>query len=149
LLLPQLIKTLLLPLDFIVMSVRRAEAAVIVRLAAVLQTLQVPVDVVETWPYSHACTCQGPAFSSASLIGDGGGNSPRFYGPYCVGVDLSGDPTRGDLPPFLPILQGAREAGLKIAIHCGETMNVREAEAVLDFHPDRLGHMAVMVRCSL
>ena len=41
----------------------------------------------------------------------------------------------------------AREVGkLKVSIHCAEVMNVREAETVLNFRPDRLGHMVVLVR---
>jgi hypothetical protein len=39
----------------------------------------------------------------------------------------------------------ARDAGLEVSVHCGETMNVAESEAVIDFRPDRLGHMCVMV----
>lgn len=40
------------------------------------------------------------------------------YPEYIVGVDLSGDPTRGD--PYIELLQQCRDAGLKIAAHCGE-----------------------------
>jgi adenosine deaminase len=37
-----------------------------------------------------------------------------------VGLDLSGDPTKGLLTDYLPILAHARNAGLKISIHCAE-----------------------------
>ena len=35
-----------------------------------------------------------------------------------VGIDLSGDPTKGDA--FIELLNQARNAGLKIAAHCAE-----------------------------
>jgi adenosine deaminase len=70
--------------------------------------------------------------------------SAREYGPYVVGVELSGDPTRGDARTFLPLLADARGAGLRVSVHCGETMNVAETEAILDTAPDRLGHMCVL-----
>jgi hypothetical protein len=34
----------------------------------------------------------------------------------------------------------------QVTIHAGEVMNVAETEAILDFEPDRLGHMVVLVR---
>jgi adenosine deaminase len=37
-----------------------------------------------------------------------------------VGLDLSGDPTKGLVTDYLPILAYARNAGLKISIHCAE-----------------------------
>jgi adenosine deaminase len=37
-----------------------------------------------------------------------------------VGVDLSGDPVKGLATDYLPILASARNAGLKISIHCAE-----------------------------
>lgn len=35
-----------------------------------------------------------------------------------VGIDLSGDPTKGDA--FIELLEQARKAGLRIAAHCAE-----------------------------
>ena len=72
-----------------------------------------------------------------------------FMNKYIVGLDVSGDPTRSDLSLLLPALTNARQAGLRISIHCGEVMNVRETELVLDFAPDRLGHMCVLVPSSI
>ncbi|PNF24112.1 hypothetical protein B7P43_G03245 [Cryptotermes secundus] len=57
-----------------------------------------------------------------------------------VGLDLSGDPMKGSLTDYLPSLAHARNAGLKISIHCAEIPNPDEVEKILDFHPDRLGH---------
>ncbi|GAX15340.1 adenosine deaminase [Fistulifera solaris] len=74
-----------------------------------------------------------------------------------VGMDLGGNPTRGDFHCFRPHLERARQAGLRITLHCGEvadcdmTSNIThadetscstysEVQAMLDFHPDRLGH---------
>ena len=84
--------------------------------------------------------------------------------PYVVGVDLGGNPTKGSFVDFLPALQAARLAGLKVSVHCGEVPcsglgpagsvaagvapvdrakwdeAAREAELVVAFRPDRLGH---------
>ncbi|TKY90812.1 hypothetical protein EX895_000810 [Sporisorium graminicola] len=58
-----------------------------------------------------------------------------------VGIDLSGDPTKGDWSTFLPALKRARSLGLKITLHAGEvTDRDSEMSQMLDFHPDRFGH---------
>ncbi|XP_021934884.1 adenosine deaminase-like protein isoform X2 [Zootermopsis nevadensis] len=57
-----------------------------------------------------------------------------------VGLDLSGDPTKGLVSDYLPVLARGRNAGLKISIHCAEVPNSDEVEEILNFHPDRLGH---------
>jgi adenosine deaminase len=101
-----------------------------------------------------------------------------------VGIDVSGDPTKGTLEPILALLdaalptrRSARAAGggrppagaaggaaaegapphvpaarpprLRVTVHAGEVMNVAEAEAVLDWAPDRLGHMCVLSRTTV
>ncbi|KAL7293673.1 hypothetical protein TKK_0012752 [Trichogramma kaykai] len=55
-----------------------------------------------------------------------------------VGIDLSGDPTKGDA--FIDLLNQARQANLKIAAHCAEVANENETIDILSFKPDRLGH---------
>jgi adenosine deaminase len=71
----------------------------------------------------------------------------RQISEYVVGVDLGGNPTRGDFRDFLPLFQKAREGGCKITIHCGEiecddpeSATYAEAKAILEFQPDRIGH---------
>lgn len=81
---------------------------------------------------------------------------------FVVGMDLGGNPTKNDFRDFKDILQRARDAGLKLTIHCGEvpcgesngecneTLKTAfdEATAILDFAPDRLGH-ALLLPVSL
>ncbi|KAI4342923.1 hypothetical protein MLD38_027486 [Melastoma candidum] len=57
-----------------------------------------------------------------------------------VGIDLSGNPTKGEWVTFIPALEYARKQGLKISLHCGEVPNRTEINGMLDFHPDRVGH---------
>jgi adenosine deaminase len=42
-----------------------------------------------------------------------------------VGLDLSGDPMKGLVTDYLPILARGRNAGLKTSIHCAEVCNCR------------------------
>jgi adenosine deaminase len=57
-----------------------------------------------------------------------------------TGVDLSGDPVKGDFKDFLIILEKARKSHLKLALHCGEVRNDDEILEMLEFGMDRLGH---------
>jgi adenosine deaminase len=77
---------------------------------------------------------------------------------YIVGVDLGGNPTKNDFRDYEAAFQLARNAGLKVTIHCGEVpcgesandkdekmaKAFQEAEAVLRFNPDRLGHALLL-----
>lgn len=55
-----------------------------------------------------------------------------------VGIDLSGDPTKGQFETFLPALHRARSVGLKITLHAGEVPHTNpEMSTMLDFNPDR------------
>lgn len=61
-----------------------------------------------------------------------------------VGLDVSGDPTRGDMTPILALLKEKAAGKIPVCIHAGETMNVAETEAILDYRPERLGHCCVL-----
>jgi adenosine deaminase len=60
-----------------------------------------------------------------------------------VGLELSGDPRSGSFADIKPVLEEARtEHGLKITLHCAESEEQSGAEAqdMIEFKPDRLGH---------
>eukprot|EP00924_Labyrinthula_sp_SR-Ha-C_P011034 maker-scaffold_33-snap-gene-3.72-mRNA-1 protein AED:0.26 eAED:0.26 QI:179/1/1/1/1/1/2/711/351 len=57
-----------------------------------------------------------------------------------VGIDFSGNPNEGNFSDFLPILKHARNLGFKITVHCGEVLNEKEVDNILNFSPERLGH---------
>ena len=66
---------------------------------------------------------------------------------FVVGLELSGDPRCGDFADFKELFESARsEHALKITLHCAETEELmREAQAMIDFKPDRLGHCLFLV----
>lgn len=61
-----------------------------------------------------------------------------------VGIDLSGNPVVGEWETYLPALKHAKELGIPITVHCGEVPNRKEIQAVLDFCPQRLGHVCCL-----
>ncbi|CAD6222739.1 unnamed protein product [Miscanthus lutarioriparius] len=61
-----------------------------------------------------------------------------------IGIDLSGNPVVGEWETYLPALQHAKNLGIPITIHCGEVANRKEIQAVLDFFPQRLGHVCCL-----
>ncbi|KAJ9591848.1 hypothetical protein L9F63_001665, partial [Diploptera punctata] len=67
-------------------------------------------------------------------------SAKQQYPHIIAGIDLSGDPSKGMISDFLPLLERARNAGLSISIHCAEIPNPEEVEKILEFKPDRLGH---------
>jgi len=85
-------------------------------------------------------------------------NTPPL--PNVVGVDLGGNPTRGDFDrDFRILFERARSFGLRVTLHCAEiscgsddTSNddewqrqaYKEAQDMLSFGPDRLGHALLL-----
>lgn len=64
-------------------------------------------------------------------------------GGIVVGIDLSGDPTRGEWTTWEPALAAARAGGLPLTLHCGEVDNEDEVS------PSREMHMSVVARRHL
>lgn len=56
------------------------------------------------------------------------------------GIDLSGDPACKTFADFQSTLKKAKDAGLKLALHCGEIDNKEEIKTMLEFGMHRLGH---------
>lgn len=100
---------------------------------------------------------------AVSFLGDrAGGRFPNRV----VGIDVGGNPSRGDLRTFFPLLRKAKDAGLFVTLHCAEVYcggddlgdeatglspsaitARREAEAILEsgqFVPDRIGHALLL-----
>ncbi|GMI27505.1 hypothetical protein TeGR_g8788, partial [Tetraparma gracilis] len=61
---------------------------------------------------------------------------------FVVGVEIGGNPMKGDFATFVPLLEKARDIGLKVSVHCAEVpASVKdEMEEIINFRPDRLGH---------
>lgn len=63
--------------------------------------------------------------------------------PHVVGIDLCGNPTKGDVRIFTPAFQRAKQEGLGITVHFAEvpaSSSDLELRTLLDWQPDRLGH---------
>ncbi|KAN0060473.1 alpha tubulin suppressor [Thecaphora frezii] len=74
----------------------------------------------------------------------------RYRGQGVVGIDLSGDPTKGEWEDWLPALQRAKEAGLKVALHAGEVKERdEEMRKMIEFRPDRFGHCCFLSASNL
>ncbi len=61
-----------------------------------------------------------------------------------VGVDLCGDPSKGDISIFKEAFQKSQLYGLKITLHFAEipaSSSLLELNTLLSFNPDRLGHV--------
>lgn len=68
----------------------------------------------------------------------------RYRSRGVVGVDLCGDPSKGDVLIFREAFQKAKLHGLKITLHFAEipaSSSILELETLLSFEPDRLGHV--------
>lgn len=68
----------------------------------------------------------------------------HFQSSGVVGIDLCGDPTKGDVRIFEPAFARARAAGLKLTLHFAEadaSASDAELRTLLSWKPDRLGHV--------
>ena len=78
---------------------------------------------------------------AARLRGDEGSAGAK----YVVGVDFSGNPTKGCFSDFLPAFRLARDqCGLRVAVHAGEVPHAADSAAIVDFGADRLGHALLL-----
>lgn len=63
--------------------------------------------------------------------------------PTVVGIDLCGNPTKGDVSTFTPAFKRAKTLGLDITVHFAEmpaSSTELELTTLLTWFPDRLGH---------
>ena len=68
----------------------------------------------------------------------------RYRSRGIVGVDLCGDPSKGDVATFEEPFHRAKQHGLKITLHFAEvpaSSSPMELNTLLSFKPDRLGHV--------
>lgn len=68
----------------------------------------------------------------------------KYQSSGVVGVDLCGDPSKGDVSTFEEAFCRAQQHGLKITLHFAETpasSSLVELNTLLYFKPDRLGHV--------
>jgi len=57
-----------------------------------------------------------------------------------VGVDLCGDPTRGDVSELRDLMRRVRLTGMGLTAHIAETRENSDSSEILSWRPDRLGH---------
>ena len=68
----------------------------------------------------------------------------KYHSAGVCGVDLCGDPAKGDVRIFTGAFARAKAAGLKITLHFAEgevSASDLELQTLLSWKPDRLGHV--------
>lgn len=67
----------------------------------------------------------------------------RYKAQGVVGIDICGNPMSGDVSIFKPAFARARSQGLHVTVHFAEVAqsDATELQTMLDFQPDRLGHV--------
>jgi len=68
----------------------------------------------------------------------------REFPSHVVGLDFSGNPTRGSFSQLIPALQYGQKMGYKTSVHFAEVENAMESNQMIDFKPDRLAHANFM-----
>lgn len=68
----------------------------------------------------------------------------REFSSHVVGVDFSGNPTRGSFMQLLPAMQYAKRQGYNTSVHFAEVENAIESNQMIDFKPNRLAHANYM-----
>lgn len=72
-------------------------------------------------------------------------SAPKEIRSLIVGVELSGNPLRGQWKDFQAVFEDARKRlGLLVTLHFAEVFNDEEALSMLQFNPDRIGHAVQM-----
>ncbi|RAH40969.1 putative adenosine deaminase [Aspergillus brunneoviolaceus CBS 621.78] len=74
---------------------------------------------------------------------------PQKAGGAVIGLDICGNPTKGDIALYAPAIALAKAAGLGVTVHFAEVApnphqprrQEEELRTLLDFEPDRLGHV--------
>ncbi|RFU25094.1 hypothetical protein B7463_g11246, partial [Scytalidium lignicola] len=68
----------------------------------------------------------------------------KYQSQGVVGIDLCGDPAKGDVSIFAPAFQKAKANSLSITIHFAESplsSTEKELQTLLSYEPDRIGHV--------
>ncbi|QIW97103.1 hypothetical protein AMS68_002621 [Peltaster fructicola] len=64
--------------------------------------------------------------------------------PVVLGIDLCGNPMKGDVSVFTPLFLRAQRSGLRTTVHfaeVSESSTEKELTTILSWKPDRLGHV--------
>ncbi|XP_061396973.1 adenosine deaminase-like protein [Musca vetustissima] len=64
----------------------------------------------------------------------------KNYPNIIKGMDLSGNPAKGNFNDFMHLLEKVKASDLKLALHCAEIENEKETQQMLDFNFERCGH---------
>ena len=64
----------------------------------------------------------------------------RQQWPSIIGIGIGGDERRAGAEPFRELFQEAKEAGLRLTAHAGETMGPESIWAALNIGAERIGH---------
>ena len=107
-------------------------------LEAIVQTIQSTVKSLDSMIVQFLVSVdRGRSLEDAVENIDLAVEFARLYPDIVVGVDFSGDPTKGDAKEFVPLLKKAKARGLFISVHMAETNNLEDRKTLLAAEPDR------------